>query len=71
MPRTKQPDIYVAKNGFHCDFDGERLFIPKGERVRNGHPLLRIYSDYFEPADTRLRYDVEQATAAPGEKRGA
>ena len=71
MPRTKQPDLYVAKEEFHVELDGERLFVHKGERVRAGHQLLRVYGDYFEPIDTKVHYDVEQATAAPGEKRGA
>jgi hypothetical protein len=71
MPRIKQPDLFVAKDGFHCEIDGERLFIPKGERVRSGHELIRRYRDYFKPADAGIRYDVEQATAAPGERRGA
>jgi hypothetical protein len=54
VPRIKQPDLFVAKDGFHCEIDGERLFIPKGERVRAGHELLRRYRDYFKPADSGL-----------------
>lgn len=70
MPRTKSPEIYVAKHSFSCEIDGEQLFVNAGERVRSGHPLLRSQKDYFEPVDTTVHYDVEQATAAPGEKRG-
>jgi hypothetical protein len=51
--------------------DGERLFVTKGEKVRAGHPMLRTQGENFEPVDTTVHYDVEQATAAPGEKRGA
>lgn len=71
MPRTKQPDLYVARQSFWCELDGVMTFIAQGERVRAGHELLRIQGEHFEPADTHIRYDVEQATAAPGEKRGA
>jgi hypothetical protein len=71
MPRKSTPDIYVATRSFHCEVDGERLFVTKGEKVRAGHPMLRTQGENFEPVDTTVHYDVEQATAAPGEKRGA
>lgn len=70
MPRPKKHDLYVVKESFHAQVAGEPLFVIKGERVRAGHDLLRLYPDYFEPADTHVQYDVEQATAAPGELRG-
>lgn len=70
-PRKPAPAIYVAKTAFHCEIDGERLFVTAGERVREGHPLLRSQRENFEPVDATVHYDVEQATAAPGEKRGA
>lgn len=67
--RNQTPDIYVAKVGFSCELDGERYQVTAGERIRFGHPLLRSQPDYFEPVDTTVHYDVEQATAAPGERR--
>jgi hypothetical protein len=70
MPRPKQSDLYVARESFWCDLDGVPTLIQKGERIRSGHELLRRQSRYFEPADTHVTYDVEQATAAPGERRG-
>jgi hypothetical protein len=71
VPRKRSAaDIYVAKHSFSCELDGEKLFVTQGERIRAGHPLLRAQGDYFEPVDMTVRYDVEQATAAPGEKRG-
>jgi hypothetical protein len=72
--RKRESEIFVAKTSFACEVDGERLFINQGERVRSGHPLLKNQGAYFEPADTTVHFDmpdVEQATAAPGEKRGA
>lgn len=64
--------IYVAKDAFACEIDGQRYNVSKHERVREGHELLKTYSDYFEPLeDGRVHYDVvEQASAAPGELRG-
>lgn len=72
--RKSESDIYVATASFACEIDGDKLFINKGERVRAGHPLLKAQGGFFEPVDTSVHYDipdVEQATAAPGEKRGA
>lgn len=70
MPRPKQPDLYVARKSFWCELDGVPTCINEGERVRAGHVLLRTQGEHFEPADTHVTYDVEQATAAPGERRG-
>lgn len=68
---TPQTDIWVAKEGFFGEYDdGSPLIVTAGERVRDGHPMLKTYGNYFEPVDTHVHYDVEQATAAPGEKRG-
>jgi hypothetical protein len=70
QPRSQQPDVYVATDGFAAEIDGERYVVGKGELVRAGHPLIRAQPGFFRPADTAVRYDVEQATAAPGELRG-
>lgn len=70
MARRNQADIYVAKVAFFAEVDGEQIAVAAGERVRSGHPLLDSQREYFEPVDERVKYDVEQATAAPGEKRG-
>jgi hypothetical protein len=71
--RNPQPDIYVAKTSFHYELNGERGMVTAGERIRAGHALLRAQAEDFEPVDTTVHYDVplvEQATAAPGERRG-
>lgn len=68
MPRRAEPDIYICKEQFHAEIDGEQVFIPRGRRVRRGDALARAYPEYFEPADAGLP-PVEQATAAPGERR--
>lgn len=62
-------DIYVARENFHTVIDGEPISVSKGRtRVREGHPLLTGNRDKFEPLT--VDYDVERATAAPGERRG-
>lgn len=70
-PRSRnQADIYVAKTSFACELDGEPVQVTAGERIRVGHPLLRAQPGHFEPVDSTVHYDVEQATAGPGERRG-
>ena len=72
MAKTPEPTIYVAKESFHCQIDGVDYAVRGGiTRVRAGHALLKANPDYFEPVSSAVDYDVEQATAAPGEKRGA
>lgn len=67
----KSSGIYVATTSFACEIDGYPVNVSHGERVREGHDLLRLYPQAFEPLEAgRVHYDVEQATAAPGEKRG-
>lgn len=64
--------IYRAKDtGFVATKTGE-VHIQRGVTlVREGHWLLRVAPALFEPIDDALLPDVEQATAGPGEKRGA
>lgn len=62
-------DLYVAKTSAVVKLGGERHWIRKGLTVaRSGHPIMDGREAMFEPL--RVHYDtVEQATAAPGEKR--
>ena len=61
-------DVYVAKESFACRLDGKRVIVNRGKtRVRHGHPLLKGREHLFSPIG--VHYDVEQATAAPGEVR--
>ena len=65
------PDhVYIATESGSAEVDGETYIFTRGQtRVREGHPLLDAVRDYFEPVGDHIHYDVEQATAAPGEKR--
>lgn len=72
IPNSRRDAVWVAKETFACEVDGEQITVFAGTtRVREGHPLLDIYRGSFESTDTDVHFDVEQATAAPGEKRGA
>lgn len=61
---------YRAKESFVTMFEGEQINVAAGELVRAGHPLLKRREELFEEVESFGRFDVEQATAAPGEKRG-
>jgi hypothetical protein len=61
-------DIYVAKDSAVLFADGRQYVVHKGRtRVRADHPLLRRNGHLFKPLD--VDFDVEDASAAPGEKR--
>lgn len=66
---------YKARHSFGVMFEGEQITIPEGEIVRAGHPLLEQLGkeglkEHFQPFESFGKFDVEQATAAPGQKRG-
>jgi len=71
MP-AKKPDFYRANQGFATMLDGENVFVQQGEIVRAGHPILEGRDELFDEVENfgRFDQDVEQATQAPGEKRG-
>ena len=69
-PKAK-PKFYRCKEGFVATIDGEQVGVPAGEIVRAGHSIMDRREDFFEPIESFGRFDVEQATAAPGEKRGS
>jgi hypothetical protein len=68
---ARKEDVYVANETFICELDGAQTVVHKGQtRVRAGHPLVETYPGYFD-AEEGPHFDVEAATAAPGEKRGS
>lgn len=70
------PAIFICRETFAGQHDGAPLTCHKGvTRVAAGHPLLDVYGVYFEPVSRDVHFgaptgEVEQATAAPGERRG-
>lgn len=60
-------NIYRPKEGFIAVIDGVEHALNSGHFFREGHPVLDKYPDLFEPV--RVQFDVEEATASPGELR--
>ncbi len=72
IPGSRADAVWVATETFACEVDGAGVIVHAGEtRVREGHPMLDAYRGSFQLADQGIHFDtVEQATAAPGERRG-
>lgn len=70
MARKNEGRIFVARSSFSATIDGTDYTVHKDlTRVREGHPLLDgDRAQFFEVMV--VDYDIEQATAAPGERRG-
>lgn len=63
--------VYIATESGVAEVAGvEYVFHKDVTRVREGHPLLKAAPNFFKSAGEDMHYDVESATAAPGEKRG-
>ena len=65
--------VLEAKTSFTATVDGARLDIHVGDRIDADHPAVRQWPEHFGPLTIQHRTPggvVEQATAAPGEKRG-
>ena len=67
MPAAKKDTTYQAKETVHI---GEWTF-KQGEYVNGSHEVFKTkdYVHLFEPVEDVVARNVEQATAAPGEKR--
>ena len=67
--------ILQANTSFNATVGGVAVAIHEGETIDANHPLVQRYPEYFGPVVVMHRAPrtpaVEQATAAPGEKRGA
>lgn len=61
--------IFVSIDSFSCDVDGVPTVVPIGSTVREGHPIMDGREHLFEPLQQRVNFEVEQATAVPGELR--
>jgi hypothetical protein len=69
MPRGNAVALYTALESFSAREDGHSYNVERGDLVRAGHPVLRGREHLFALAEDRVRFDVEQATARPGELR--
>lgn len=70
MAQTAGRALMRPKEPATGEHDGEPFVINPRELFDADHPLVRAYPGLFTEADP-TRPDVEQMTAAPGEKRGA
>lgn len=62
--------VLVATESFVTEFEGaSHAFYAGVTRVREGHPILQNIRHLFKQID--VHYEVEAATAAPGETRDA
>lgn len=70
MARPRKVDMYVCREAFVATMpDGDRVAVKVGELARAGHPIIQGREEFWEPVEKHIRFDVEQATAAPGERR--
>ena len=66
-------DIYQVTTTFVITLDGGDVEYHIGELVDADDPALKVVPQHFGPVEFKHRKaekPVEQATAAPGEKRG-
>ncbi len=79
MPRQSAgggPKLFAARRAFATTLNGETLIIQPGQVVDENDPILKGRAELFEDFAPKIRQykgqrGIEQATAAPGEKRGA
>lgn len=64
----QKSDVYIVRRSFSPD--GRRV-MRRGTRVLASDPTYKANRSMFVLADADLFDDIEQATAAPGEKRNA
>jgi len=70
MP-AKGRAVYVANQTFVADVDGVPQTFKRGVTlVREGHSVMKGREQYFDLRKDVVHWEVEAATAAPGEKRG-
>ena len=74
MPVKQKSGLVQVKEAFAGTFEGTPLVLNVGQVFQDDDPYVRQWPQFFEPLDAKpfrdSRPPVEQATAAPGEKRG-
>jgi len=73
MPKftTKPEGILRATTSFVASVGGEDVMVKAGDLADADSAIVRKHPTLFEPVTVRFTGSrVEQATAAPGEKRG-
>lgn len=68
MPRKREPEYFIAISSGSLRVDGKiETFVRGRTVVHRSAALYRAHPDMFRPIEHPT---IEQATAAPGEKRG-
>lgn len=63
--------IWRAKHTFFSeDASGTPVRVDEGDLLREGHELVSNNPGAFEAYEPKMRFDVEDASADPGRKRG-
>jgi hypothetical protein len=70
-PTRPSPASFVAVQSFVGDLGGRPVSFVRGEPVSSEHPAVKKWPEMFAPQVYRhdIIERIEQATAAPGEKR--
>jgi len=73
MAKAGEPNIVRAIESFAGAIGKDQYYIVKGETFEADHPAVRKWPQFFGPVLLRypMQPEIEQATAAPGQKRGA
>ena len=64
---TRRRTVCAATEDFRTEIDGEPVSVTAGERFSPDHPVVAANPSMFEHLP--VRYEIEQATAGPGERR--
>jgi hypothetical protein len=69
---AKATGVLVALQSFQGEVDGESFAFRKDDPIEADHPAVAKWPELFGPIKFRfpVKARVEQATAAPGERRG-
>ncbi len=74
QPRKPGDGLFVARQAFATILDGVTIIVQPGQVVDASDPILKgrreLFDDFAPKVRTYPGQRVEQATAAPGEKRG-
>lgn len=72
MPARKQKSgTLICNQSFATTENGRPRVVRKGTAVIANDPVVKGREKLFDTAEDAVRSPVEQATAAPGEKRAA
>ena len=68
---ASEPNIVVALASFVAGVNGKDVVVLAGSLFRANDPVVKKLPQFFSPQGAQVSDRIEQATAAPGEKRGA